>query len=193
LSQGAGGVATVRSDGELLSRLHQQDVTSLEAIYDRYSGYVHALALRMLGRREEAEEVTQDVFWQLWKGRIRYDPERGRFSAWLLTIARSRALDRLRSSRRRPPGEPLAPESPDRVSASPEQNAYLAERRRRVQTALGGLPEAQKQVIELSFFQGMTHSEIADRLGAPLGTVKSRIKMGMDKLKSNLREVGGAL
>jgi RNA polymerase sigma-70 factor (ECF subfamily) len=190
LSQRAGGVTTTPTDGELLSRLHQKDVTSLEAVYDRYGGFVYALALRMLGSREEAEEVTQDVFWQLWKGGVRYDPERGRFSAFLVAIARSRAIDRLRR-RRRPTDEPLAPEAVDPGSPSPEEDAYRAERRHRVRSALGQLPEAQKKVIELSFFQGMTHSEIADRLGEPLGTVKSRIKMGMDKLKLNLREVGG--
>ena len=180
------------SDGELLSRLYSGEISSLEALYNRYGGYVHALAFRVLGSVEEAEEVVQDVFWQLWKTKIRYDPAQGRFSTWLFVIARNRSLDRLRSKRRRPLTEPLPADSSGAPAAvdDPEESAFIAERRRRVLTALGQLPSAQRQALELSFYQGMTHREIAERLGEPLGTVKSRIKMGMDKLKLSLRGVG---
>ena len=179
------------SDGELLSRLHSGEVSCLETLYDRYGGYVHALALRVLGSIEEAEEVVQDVFWQLWKSKIHYDPAQGRFSTWLFVITRNRSLDRLRSKRRRPTTESFSVDSIGTPGADdPEETAFIAERRRYVLTALEQLPPPQRQALELSFYQGMTHREIAERLGEPLGTIKSRIKMAMDKLKLSLREVG---
>ncbi|HEX9725829.1 MAG TPA: sigma-70 family RNA polymerase sigma factor [Vicinamibacteria bacterium] len=176
-----------------MSRLHSGEVSSLEALYDRYSGFVHALALRVLGRTEEAEEVVQDVFWQLWKSKIRYDPAQGRFSTWLFVITRNRSLDRLRSKRRTPSAQPLSIDAPGPAAGNdPEQSASIAERRRYVLSALGRLPSEQRQALELAFYQGLTHREIAERLGEPLGTIKSRIKMAMDKLRLNLRGVESA-
>jgi RNA polymerase sigma-70 factor (ECF subfamily) len=181
------------SDGELLGRLDSRDIPSLEALYDRYAGLVYGLAVRVTGSQEEAEEVVQDVFWQIWKGGARYDPARGRFTSWLFAIARSRCLDRLRARRRRSLSDSPVDETTTPASAeTPEVGAYLAERRERVQRALGELPEPQKQAIELSFFRGLSHSEIADQLGEPLGTVKSRIKMAMEKLKFSLQGLGSA-
>lgn len=190
MSEDLAGRISNLSDGELLSRLHSGEISSLETLYDRYGGYVHALALRVLGSVEEAEEVVQDVFWQLWKTKLRYDPAQGRFSTWLFVITRSRSLDRLRSKRRRPRTEPLPVDSSGPLASdNPEESAFIAERRGHVLTALGQLPSAQRQALELSFYQGMTHREIAERLDEPLGTVKSRIKMAMDKLKLSLRGV----
>ena len=165
----------------------------MEALYDRYSGFVYALALRVLGRAEEAEEVVQDVFWQLWKSQIRYDPHQGRFSTWLFVITRNRSLDRLRSKRRRPFAEPLPTDAGELVApGDPERSASIAERRRHVLSALGQLPSEQRLALELSFYQGLTHREIAERLGEPLGTIKSRIKMAIDKLRLNLRRLESA-
>jgi RNA polymerase sigma-70 factor (ECF subfamily) len=175
------------SDGDLWVRLRERDMASLEALYARYGSNVYALAMRMLGRSEEAEEVVQDVFWQLWKTETAYDPARAAFRTWLFAITRSRCLDRLRNSRSRsasalPRGSGLGSAPSD-----PEQEAILAERQKHVVAAFQALPEPQRRVLEMGFFSGLTHREIAERLGEPLGTVKSRIKMGMDKLKDSLR------
>ena len=181
---------TALPDGDLLLRLHAREVEALEVLYDRYCGFVHAIALRLIGSREEADEVVQDVFWQLWKNGIRYDPDRGRFSTWLFAIARNRCIDRLRSRRRDFFVESLPVDLPETRHHDPEEDAALAERRRLVLDALRQLPIPQRQALELGFYQGMTHTEIAARLGEPLGTVKSRIKMGMGKLKQSLHGMG---
>lgn len=181
---------TALPDGDLLLRLHAQEVEALEVLYDRYCGYVRAIALRSTGSPEEADEVVQDVFWQLWKSGIRYDPGRGRFSTWLFAITRSRCIDRLRSRRRDSSLEPLSLDLAESGRRNPEEDAALAERQRVVLDALQQLPVPQRQALELGFYQGMTHREIAARLGEPLGTVKSRIKMGMDKLKQSLWSMG---
>lgn len=177
------------SDGELLNRLFERDSAALEILYDRYSGYVYALTLKMMGSTREAEEITQDVFWQLWKNRIQYDPERGRFSTWLFAITRNRCLDRLRSMQRKPHIQSLVEHSPEPQKQDVEENIYAAERRQIVQQALNLLPDPQRQALELAYYQGMTHSEIAGQLEVPLGTVKSRIKLGMQKLKQKLRNI----
>lgn len=173
-------------DAELLSRLRMGDVEALETLYLRYSGYVYALALRVLANGQEAEEATQDVFWRLWKGQLEYRPERGRFSTWLFAVTRNRAVDALRRAGRRPSTQPLSGEAPDDATDSPEETAYLGERRRQLATALGELPSAQRQALELCYFSGMTHREVAHELGEPLGTVKSRIKLGMAKIRQSL-------
>jgi RNA polymerase sigma-70 factor (ECF subfamily) len=178
---------TALSDGDLWVRLRERDMASLEAIYARYGSYVYALALRMLGRGEEAEEVVQDVFWQLWRNETEYDPARAAFRTWLFAITRSRCLDRLRRQKRRPASELPADSRLPSAPSDPEQEAMLAERQKHVVAAFQALPEPQRRVLEMGFFNGLTHREIAARLGEPLGTVKSRIKMGMDKLMDSLR------
>jgi RNA polymerase sigma-70 factor (ECF subfamily) len=177
----------VLSDGDLWVRLRERDMASLEALYARYGSYVYALAMRMLGRSEEAEEVVQDVFWQLWKNETEYDPTRSAFRTWLFAITRSRCLDRLRRHRSRSDSELPRGSGLGSTPADPEQEAILAERQKHVVAAFQALPEPQRRVLEMGFFNGLTHREIAERLGEPLGTVKSRIKMGMDKLKDSLR------
>ena len=173
-------------DGDLLARLYAGDRCALEALYSGHSAYVMAVALRILRNREEAEEVVQDVFWQLWKGRVRYDARRGRFGTWLFAIARNRALDKLRS--RRGPSD----SDPDHVleqlagSEDPELDTYSRERQARILGALGELSEEQRSAIELAFYGGLSHSEIAEHIGEPLGTVKSRIKRGMGRLREIL-------
>ncbi|MGH9321476.1 MAG: sigma-70 family RNA polymerase sigma factor [Vicinamibacteria bacterium] len=174
--------AAALSDGDLWVRLRERDMASLEALYSRYGSYVYGLALRMLAKPEEAEEVVQDVFWQLWKKELDYDPVRGGFRTWLFAITRSRCLDRLRRHRK----STLEPR-PSPAPSSPEQEAYLGERQRHVVAAFRDLPEPQRLALEMGFFEGLTHRQIAERLGEPLGTIKSRIKMGMDKLNESLR------
>ena len=176
-------------DGELLARLDSGDVDALEALYDRYAGYVLALAWRVLRERGEAEEVVQDVFWQLWQGRIRYEPARGRFATWLYAMTRNRSIDRLR---RRSVGGRWVGEGDFPVlqaDSNPETDAARAQRRSAVREALRELPGEQRQALELCFYDGLSHREVSERLQSPLGTVKSRIRAALARLKNSLESL----
>ena len=175
------------SDASLLQRLASGDAKALETLYDRHGGYVYALAVRVLGRGADAEEVTQDVFWQLWKNKLHYDPARGRFSTWLFAVTRNRCIDRLRREKRRPLIEPLAFDRQSPADSTQEQAVFHEERRGVLLEALAALPAPQRQALELCFFSGLTHQEAASHLGAPLGTIKSRIKLGLAKVRERLR------
>jgi RNA polymerase sigma-70 factor (ECF subfamily) len=173
------------AEAGLLARMAAGEARALAALYDRHAPLLLGLLLRMLGERGEAEEVLQEVFLQAWREASRYRPELAPPRGWLLLLARSRALDRLKSeAARRRREEASARLEPDRA-AVPEGTARLqrGERRRQVRSALGELPAEQRQAIELAFFEGLTHSEISARLGLPLGTVKSRVLLGMRKLR----------
>jgi len=173
----------------LVEGIRRGDEKSLAAFYDATSRWVYGLALKIVGEAAAAEEVVLDVFLQVWRRAASYQRERGSPESWLLAIARSRAVDRLRSGaaiRRRE--EPL--EAPfDRASGGPDPRRVTAEeeRRERVARALASLPSEQKRAIELAFFQGLTHREVAAALAEPLGTVKTRIRLGMMKLRETLR------
>ncbi len=171
-----------------LAAIGQGDEVALAAFYDRYAGLVLAVLERMLGHGGEAEETLQEVFLQVWRQAGRYRPELASPRGWLLLLTRSRALDRLKASqaaRRR--DEAVGSEWAGRTS-EPEVVAALArsEDRRRIRRALGALSPEQRQAIELAFYGGLSHSQVAARLGAPLGTVKSRILLGMRKLRQAL-------
>ena len=161
----------------LLQRLARGDRAALGELYDLYAGKVLGLAIRVLKDRSEAEDVVQEVFLQVWRQADRYDPVRGRPEAWVCTMARTRALDRLRrrASRREAPSE----------AAPPPQGGAAPEGALAVRAALGSLSDDQRKAVELAYFDGLTQSEIARRLGEPLGTVKTRIRLGM----MHLREV----
>jgi len=150
----------------------------LGEFYDRYAGLVNALALRILRDRSEAEDIVQEVFVQAWRQAARFDPARGSPEAWLCTMARTRSLDRLRRkvSRREEPSE-SAPAS----TGPPATLEGLA-----VRKALEGLPENQRRALELAYYEGLTQSEIAERLGEPLGTIKTRIRSAMIQLRETL-------
>ena len=165
-------------DGQLAQALESRDPRALETLYDRHASFALAVALRILGDREEAEEAVQDAIWQIWSGRVRYDPLRGRFRTWVFMIARSRALDRLR---RRSSAHP-APEPVEAHDPTPE-----LELARDVRESLAALGDDQREAIVLAFYDGLTHDEIAARLGNPVGTVKSRIRRGLLELRAALR------
>jgi RNA polymerase sigma-70 factor (ECF subfamily) len=174
--------------GGLIGRCAQGDQTALAALYDTTAAQVNGLALRILSDREAAEEVTADVYLQVWRTAGSYDPERGVPLAWILTLARSRAIDRLRSaSNQRRRTEPL--ERADcmaSVDAGPEEATAGTQRRRVVLGALARLSPEQRQAIELAFYRGLSHSEIATELEEPLGTIKTRIRLGMMRLRDTL-------
>jgi RNA polymerase sigma-70 factor (ECF subfamily) len=177
-----------------MERLTARDPAALASIYDRYSRMVYSLALRIAGQPSAAEEIVQDVFLKLWHSADRYRAERGPLGPWLCTMARNRALDQLRLKREKQrrredsfEGElPLAAGST--TAANPETLAQQSQRAVRVRASLRELPAAQQRAIELAYFEGMTHSEIAEALAEPLGTVKSWIRSGLLRMRESLVE-----
>ena len=179
----------VSLDSTLMQQLLRRDVSAFEELYERHSRIVYSLVLRILRQGSTAEEVVQDVFLQLWRNSARYDTSRP-FVPWLLTLARNRALDHLRlKSERQRRREEQTEEFPQIASAAPEYEKALDEKRRaeRVRALIGSLPSAQKKAIELAYFEGLSHSEIAAALNEPLGTVKSWIRNGLMRLKESLQ------
>jgi RNA polymerase sigma-70 factor (ECF subfamily) len=181
------------ADRRLLARVAGREADALAALFDRHAPAVLGLLTRMLGRQGEAEEVLQEVFLWVWQHPLRYDPARSSLRGWLLVLARSRALDVLRASRSRRLREVgVARERPAALEPVPLAALEERERRRRIAAALGCLPAEQRRCIELAFFAGLSHSQVAARLCQPLGTVKSRIQLGMAKLRMALGGEGGA-
>ncbi len=180
----------VSLDAALVRRLLQRDVSAFEELYDRHSRIVFALVLRILQQASTSEEVVQDVFLALWRNAAKYDQSRGPFVPWLLTLARNRALDQLRlKSERQRRREDQADELPPVVTL-PDFERSLDEQRRakRVRDLMALLNPQQKRAIELAYFEGLSHSEIANALKEPLGTVKSWIRNGLLRLKEALQE-----
>ena len=173
-----------------LQRSAKGDQSALTALYDESSRLVYATALRILQGSHDAEEVTMDVYMQVWRGAKDYNEQRGSVAAWLVMLARSRAIDRLRSRESRTRREePLKDFTEFRsTTPGPEQVTEATQHRRRVLVALEVLPPEQREVVELAFFSGFTHSELAIRLNQPLGTVKTRVRQGMIKLREFLAE-----
>jgi len=175
-------------DDRLLARFVAGDERAFAAIFDRWSAPVFRVAVAILQNDSAAEEVVEEAFWQAWTTRATFDTARGGIAGWLLMIARSRALDRRRAmGRRREAGdEPLAA-LPGRAAPDP---AEADETARLVRSALGALPAEQREVIELAYFEGLSQSEIAERTGQPLGTVKSRSRTALGKLREGLGMLG---
>jgi RNA polymerase sigma-70 factor (ECF subfamily) len=177
-------------DAGRVARAAAGDDGALAALYDAHAPAVYSLALRVVGDEADAEDVLQDVFSQAWRQAGRYDPRRGTVAAWLLNMTRTRAIDRLRARHARPDSRAAAPDDswenlPARVV---DPGDALAARRdaEQVRRALNDLPLLQRLAIELAYFEGLTQSEIADRLEQPLGTVKTRIRTGLLKLRDVL-------
>ena len=165
------------------------DASAAGELYDRHAGAVYSLALRMLSDGAEAEDVVQDVFTQAWRQAGRYDPSRAPVIGWLLVMTRARTLDRLRARRSR-----IAPAALDAMTADPvepgpgqELQAIGNEEAARLRRALDALPDGQREAIELAYYKGLSQSDIAEALQQPLGTVKTRIRTGLLKLRDALR------
>jgi RNA polymerase sigma-70 factor, ECF subfamily len=178
------------SDTALMQQLIGRESAALERLYDRYSRAVYSLVLRILEQAATAEEVVQDVFFQLWRNAHLYESSRGPLEPWLFTLARNRALDckRLKRERQRRredtfEAQPLACAAPD-----PEHMVDSQRLAERVRASMRALPERQRKAIELAFFEGLTHSEIARALSEPLGTVKGWIRTGLLRLRQSLEE-----
>jgi RNA polymerase sigma-70 factor (ECF subfamily) len=179
----------VSPDAMLVHQLLQRDVDAFEQLYDRHSRIVYALVLRIVQQASTAEEVVQDVFLQLWRNAKRYDTRRGPFVPWLMAVARNRALDHLRlKSERQRRREDQTEELPP-VIDFPQFEKELDEKRRaeRVRAVMDSLNPRQKKAIELAYFEGLSHTEIAETLKEPLGTVKSWIRNGLLRLKEGLQ------
>jgi RNA polymerase sigma-70 factor (ECF subfamily) len=190
----ASSPAGKRFDSDLIAKAASGDERAMAELYDRYGRVLYAVAYRIVGQRADADEVVLDAFAQAWREASRFETARGAVAGWLTTIARSRALDlvRARSRRERIPATAAA-ERPDSSPAmrgwrpDPSSGVAHAERREQVQLALEALSPPQRHAIELAFFEGLSQSEIAERLQEPLGTIKTRVRLGMQKLRECLR------
>ena len=183
-------------DEQLISRVANGDATALDQLYDRYAGVAFALILRIVGERQVAEELLQEVFLRAWQRADTFQEARGRFPPWLLGIAHHLAIDELRRRRRQPQRVAEREEAERRLHALPDpgpdvaNEAWARVRRAQIVDALGRLPEAQRVAIELAYFGGYSQAEIAARLGEPLGTVKTRIRLGLRKLRDIVQAQG---
>jgi RNA polymerase sigma-70 factor, ECF subfamily len=185
---------TPNGDTGLIARAAGGDERAMAELYDRYGQVLFAVAYRIVGQRADAEEVVLDTFAQAWREASRFEAARGSVAGWLTTIGRSRALDLVRArSRRDRITATAAAERPDSSPAmggwraDPSSGVDHAERRKQVQLALEALSPPQRRAIELAFFEGLSQSEIAERLQEPLGTIKTRVRLGMQKLREFLR------
>ena len=174
------------ADQILLVRITEGDKSAFKEIYVRFSQVIFNLAFRMLRSREEAEEVVQEIFLQLWNKADSYDPERGAVSTWIINIARSRAIDKLRTLGFKGLTVEL---NEERVNSKSDFTRIIEDREERkkiIQQALESLPENQRIAIEMVFFEGLTHIEAAEKLNEPVGTIKTRIRLGVSKLKEKI-------
>ena len=181
---------TEPDDEELLARIRARDVEALDALYRRYSGQACALAYRMLGNKESAEEVMQDAFLSVWRQAATYDEGVGRARPWLLSIVHHRAIDRLRRARERQTAAPLDDAWMHPADADVFRDVYRTLQGDQIRAALARLRDEQRQAIELAYFGGRSFAEIADMTLAPVGTVKSRVRLGIARLRQILdREI----
>jgi RNA polymerase sigma-70 factor (ECF subfamily) len=177
------------AEAALMARVAAGDHGAMEAIYDRYSRLVYAIAMRMLHDAQAAEELLSDIFMELWRKVERFDAARGSLATYLATLTRSRAIDRMRAARRHA-AAPLAADQAAALvdpAAAPSSRLTGAEDRARMVTALGRLSGDQRSTLELAYFDDLSHSEIATRLGKPLGTVKTHIRQGLIMLREILQ------
>lgn len=178
------------NDTLLLKRIAQGDRSALSALYDRYCRIIYGLAFKSLGSVEDSEEVVLDIFAQIWRIAERYDVQKGRADTWIFTLARSRIIDRLRQIQRTNPARNVSMDATEIQLPADDvdlfEEALIRERRTLVMAAMQTLPPEQRITIELAYYQGLTQSQIAAETGLALGTVKTRIRLGLSKLKSAL-------
>ena len=170
--------------------MSEGEQSALSALYDESSGLVYGVALRMLSNPADAEEVTVDVYNQVWRTAASFENSRGSVTSWLVVLARSRAIDRIRSrTARERREEPIVDQTLFPSGGNnPEEEFSVGQLRHKVRTALDSLSAEHRRAVELAFFSGLSHSELAERLGLPLGTVKTRIRSSMIKLRESLAE-----
>ena len=178
------------NDVALLSAIAARDEVALAQLYDRYRAILFGLLMRILNNREEAEDVLQEVFLQVWRKAEDFDENRGRPFTWLVTLARSRGIDRLRTLAARERVAEAGAREPSEEISDAVIDVFKSEQRGLVSDALAKLPDEQKRPIMLAYFEGLTQSEIATNLGAPLGTVKTRMRTGMIRLRELLAGQG---
>ncbi len=183
-------------DEELAARVGRGDEAGLGLLYDRYARVVYSLALKMVRNQQIAEELTQEVFVRVWQQASTYSREKGRFSNWLFGIAHHLAIDELRRRKARPQQVYDNPDAPSSLldvtdnAPGPDEQAFGGIRREYIIEALAQLPVPQREVLEMSYFGGLTQSEIADQQGEPLGTIKTRTRLGLQRLRTNLSAQG---
>ena len=181
------GVKTEQeSDVPLLHAIARGDETALARLYDQYRVILFGLLVRILNSREEAEDVLQEVFLQVWRSAAAFDETRGKPFTWLVTLTRSRAIDRLRSLGARQRLADAAVQNRSEEASDAVKDTFRSEQREVVQRALAELPEEQRHTLQLAYFEGLTQSEIAAKLKAPLGTVKTRMRAALIKLRASL-------
>jgi RNA polymerase sigma-70 factor (ECF subfamily) len=188
---GTGAGLVELSDADLIGRAAAGDARALEVLYDRYSRVVFSFALKTLRDRQAAEELLQEVFFRVWQQGGAFRESRGSFVSWLLSITHNMAIDEVRRRRRRP--QKADSEEPETILAAVadtgsdvEDEVWLGTLRETIATAMDQLPAAQRDAIELAYYQGLTQREIAEALGEPLGTIKTRMRLGMQKLREAL-------
>jgi RNA polymerase sigma-70 factor (ECF subfamily) len=174
--------AAVSADEPLIGRVQAKDQTAMGAIFDRYAAMVYSVALRVLKDPGQAEDVMQEIFLQVWNRPDRFTQGHGSLGAWLAVIARNRSIDLLRQRRPTEPCEDVVLESGTNLASEVERNTMMT----KVRGVLRNLPQEQQKSLELAFFQGLTHAEIAERTGDPLGTVKTRIRAGLAALRKGV-------
>jgi RNA polymerase sigma-70 factor (ECF subfamily) len=179
------------ADEDLMPLVERKDPAAFEIVYDRHGGAAYSLAYRIVGDRLVAEDVTQEAFLSVWRSGARFDRARGSVRTWLLGVVRNRAIDVLRRDAGRAPTVSIeldtVPEQESRFEPT-DAEALRRETGREVRGVLAGLPEDQMKVVQLAYFGGLSHSEIAEVLGMPLGTVKGRMRLAMEKLRATLAE-----
>jgi len=182
--------SSASDDVLLMRRIAEGDAGAVRTLYDRHAGLVYSVALKMLRNRDDADELVADVFLELWRKSARYDPTRAAPSTYIVTLARSRCIDRQRRSAARPM---LALHDAERSAPvqtqTPADESQLSEQRAAVREALASLEPNQRQAVEAAYFDGLSHSEIAERLGKPLGTIKTHVRLGLIRLRDKLRTI----
>lgn len=184
---------TALDDNALIRLIVHRRTEALSELYDRYSRLVFSLALHTVGDRETAEEITQDVFFRVWEKAETYHSEQSKLSTWITSITRYRAIDILRKRGSRPEQnsldwEDVSPASRPVADDDPEGETELAMKQSRIRSAVANLPPDQRQVLALAYFRGLSHSQISEELAQPLGTVKTRIRLAMQKLRETLKD-----